>query len=57
MEFGSTWFPLLLLLAALALLAPAVPRVLRSRHALVSLAGWLAIAVALALLYSFAGPD
>ena len=48
---GADWTSLLWLLGALLLVAPALPRILRSGRALQVVAIWLAIAVAIALGY------
>ena len=50
---GTDWTSLIWLLGALLLVAPALPRILRSGRALQFVALWLAIAVALALAYRF----
>ena len=52
-EDGVSWTSLLWLLGALLLVSPAIPRVIRNPRALQFIALWLAIAVALALIYRF----
>lgn len=52
-EDGTDWTSLLWLLGALLLVSPAIPRVIRNPRALHFIALWLAIAVALALIYRF----